>query len=736
MSNFDRVKPKGHNIRFRPDVEWVSYENGTRWVARDPISGFFYYFNEIEHSAAKLLNGEWSSHEIAARLQKRFPDKLVSRQWLQLLVSRLSRSYLLLPQNLQIYEANPFDSRQNLAGLLRQVLISPLSIRIPIWKPSGFSLPFRYLAKIVFHPITASLLFVALWICGFLVLGSVLADPGRLIFDVRRMQGDRLLFIVVLYLLIKSLHELGHVLACTRWGADCKEIGVLLLFFTPCLYCDTTDCWKLPSKWQRSAVAAAGIYVELLISCVAAAVWLSTRDGLEHTLAASTMLMCSLGTILVNGNPCFKYDGYFIMSDLWGVPNLAQQGSSALWQIFVYLLGGRKPNPADFDRSVLALACFSIVSSIYRIIVLLLLVMLVWIAFVPLGLGLFAIFVLATISAGIIVVSIKSLVSLYAEFFTPHPIKIMRFFIFVAVLAMGVFFATTLPIPNYVRARGLLDFDDKSPLYAPQTAAIRLVKKLDESFGKGEAILELDCPEKESERRSVENEIAILRAKCELLRKNVVNDSSAAYELPSQLEILRELVSKRELLIPELESLVLRAPADGFFVPSSLVTRPSIVSPIDLRLAKHPMHPSNLGCLVERGALLGWTTPKRKIVFQTLVSETDIKSIRIGMKAECILDSNVSHSVRCNVQRVSPDPIIELPQELMGDPMLISLRNEKGLLQPEIPHYQVTLVAEQNVSTKIKGAVSTAFFQLESRTTVESLVRYIQKTIIPARRGG
>ena len=736
MSNLDRVNTEGHNIRFRPDVEWVSYENGTRWVARDPISGFFYYFNEIEHSAAKLLDGEWSPTEITARLQKSFPNKSVSIQWLQFLISRLNRSYLLLPDSLQLYQGNQFDSRQNLTGILRQMVISPLSIRIPIWKPTGFSLPFRCLAKIVFHPITASLLLVSLWICGFLVLGSVLADPGRLIFDVRRMQGDRLLLIVVLYLLIKSLHELGHVLACARWGADCKEIGVLLLFFTPCLYCDTTDCWKLPSKWQRSAVAAAGIYVELIISCVAAAVWLSTRDGLEHTLAASTMLMCSLGTILVNGNPCFKYDGYFVMSDLWGVPNLAQQGSSALWQVFVYLLGGRRPNPAEFDRSVLALACFSIVSSIYRILVLFLLVMLVWIAFVPLGLGLFAIFVLATISAGIIVVSIKSLVSLFAEFFTPHPIKIMRFFIFVAVLALGVFFAATLPIPNYIRARGLLDFDEKSPLYAPQSATIRSVKNLDEQFDKGDAVLELDCPEKESELRSVENEIAILRTKCDLLRKNVINDSSAAYELPSQLEILRELMSKRELLIPELESLVLRAPADGFFVPSSLVTRPSIVSPIDLRLAKHPTHPSNLGCLVERGALLGWTTLKRKIVFQTLVSETDIKSIRIGMKAECVLDSNVSNSVRCIVQRISPDSIVELPQELVGDPMLVSLRNEKGLLQPEIPHYQVTLVAEQNVSTKIKGAVSTTFFQLESRTAFESLVRYVRKTIVPARRAG
>ncbi len=729
MSMSNAMNADIRHLRFRPDIEWVSYENGKRWVARDPISGVFYYFSDVEHRAAKLLSGKWSSTEIAARLQKNFPNKPVSIQWLQILISRLSNSHLLLPQNLQQYESNQFVSGRNQVGLWKQVLISPLSIRMSIWKPSGFSPPFFLLAKLVFHPITATVLFVSILTCGFMVLGSVLADPGQLIYDVRRMQGDRLPLILVLFLLIKSLHELGHVLACARWGADCKEIGVLFLFFTPCLYCDTTDCWKLPSKWQRAAVAGAGIYIELMIACFAAAVWLSTRDGLEHTLAASTMLMCSLGTILINGNPCFKYDGYFALSDLWGVPNLAQQGSTALWQSFINVLGGRKPNPADFDRNVFALASFSIVSSLYRMLVLVLLALLVWIALVPLGLGLFAVFVLASISVGLIVSSARSATSLYAEFFTSQPIKIMRFLILVATLLLGSYLAVTLPIPNYVRARGVLDFDNKSPIYATQTAAIRSVKNLDSYFVNGGIVLEMDCPEKESELRDLNNEISLLTAKCAILKKNAINDSSSAYELPSQLEILRELESKRELLIPEIESLVLRAPTDGYFIPSPIVLRPSIVSPIDLRLAKHPTHSSNLGCLVERGTLLGWFTPKQEIIFRAFVSESSIKEMRTGMKAECILDSDVVRSVRCKVERIAPDPVLELPQELVGDPMLVSLRNEKGLLQPETPHYQVTLEAQGNVKTKIKGAVASVFFQLESKTALERFVRYLRMTI-------
>ncbi len=67
------------------------------------------------------------------------------------------------------------------------------------------------------------------------------------------------------------------------------------------------------------------MYVELIIASLAAMVWLITQDGLLHSLAANVMLLCSLGTLLINGNPFLRYDGYYILSDLWGVPNLGDR---------------------------------------------------------------------------------------------------------------------------------------------------------------------------------------------------------------------------------------------------------------------------------------------------------------------------------------------------------------------------------------------------------------------------
>ena len=60
---------------------------------------------------------------------------------------------------------------------------------------------------------------------------------------------------------VKILHELAHGLACQKLGGECRELGVLLLAFVPCLYCDVSDAWLEPSRWKRMMVSAAGIYV-------------------------------------------------------------------------------------------------------------------------------------------------------------------------------------------------------------------------------------------------------------------------------------------------------------------------------------------------------------------------------------------------------------------------------------------------------------------------------------------
>ena len=83
----------------------------------------------------------------------------------------------------------------------------------------------------------------------------------------------------------KVIHELGHAIACRRIGCRCHGIGAALLVFSPTLYCDATDSWICPRKWSRMGVAAAGMYVEVLLGAAAIFVWSHTHGGLIHSLA-------------------------------------------------------------------------------------------------------------------------------------------------------------------------------------------------------------------------------------------------------------------------------------------------------------------------------------------------------------------------------------------------------------------------------------------------------------------
>ncbi len=148
---------------------------------------------------------------------------------------------------------------------------------------------------------------------------------------------------------VKVLHELGHALACKHFGGQVPEMGVLLLVFVPCLYCDVTDAWRFTSKWQRIVVSAAGMMVELVIASLATIVWWYAQPGLVQLVALDVMIVSTVHTLAVNGNPLLRYDGYYILSDLVESPNLWQRSRDALSNLAGHWLLGQQ---ADEDALV------------------------------------------------------------------------------------------------------------------------------------------------------------------------------------------------------------------------------------------------------------------------------------------------------------------------------------------------------------------------------------------------
>ncbi|MGA2350869.1 MAG: hypothetical protein ABSF70_10585 [Terracidiphilus sp.] len=120
-------------------------------------------------------------------------------------------------------------------------------------------------------------------------------------------------------------HELGHASACERFGAKHGPIGIGVYLIYPVMYCNVTDAWKLP-RMQRAIVDGAGIYFHCLfasIFCILA---------LRFPSPVSLWVVISIwSTILFNLNPFFKFDGYWILTDLLGISSL-HRISAALWR--------------------------------------------------------------------------------------------------------------------------------------------------------------------------------------------------------------------------------------------------------------------------------------------------------------------------------------------------------------------------------------------------------------------
>lgn len=134
-----------------------------------------------------------------------------------------------------------------------------------------------------------------------------------------------LLLGIVLYVPVKLLHETAHGLVARRLGAPVREAGVTwMALCMPVPYVDASASAALPRARDRLAVAAAGIMVELVVALAGLVLWLAADDGAWWRDAGFVLFVIgSVSTLLFNANPLQRFDGYYLMCDALGLPNLA-----------------------------------------------------------------------------------------------------------------------------------------------------------------------------------------------------------------------------------------------------------------------------------------------------------------------------------------------------------------------------------------------------------------------------
>ena len=154
------------------------------------------------------------------------------------------------------------------------------------------------------------------------------------------LSGTQIVCSVALTTLGVVVHELGHLTACARFGAGHGGIGVGVYWCMPVLYAEVSGAWMLP-RLERAAVDAGGVYFQCAYLIALGAGYLAT-DATPFLEAMTWTHFLMLHTL----NPVLKYDGYWLLTDLGGRPNLhGQIRSSArhVWQTVRRAAGAQLP---------------------------------------------------------------------------------------------------------------------------------------------------------------------------------------------------------------------------------------------------------------------------------------------------------------------------------------------------------------------------------------------------------
>ena len=254
-------------------------------------------------------------------------------------------------------------------------------------------------------------------------------------------------------ILIKTVHELGHACAVRRFGGSVHTIGLMFLIFNPLPYTDSTAAWSFRSKWQRALVGAAGMITEFFIASLAVFLWAATGPGTLHALAYDGIFVASVSTIVFNVNPLMRFDGYYILSDLLDIPNLASRANQHLRHLVErYAFGVRRSESPAGSRSEAAwLTVFATTSGLYKVTVFTTILLVIADRFLLLG-----IIMAAVCAVAWVITPLLRVIHYLAADPRLERNRLRAGGVTVAAAALAAGLLAVVPVPNGFRAPGIL----------------------------------------------------------------------------------------------------------------------------------------------------------------------------------------------------------------------------------------------------------------------------------------
>lgn len=717
--------------KVRPDLKTVALEfegRPTRGV-KDPLNLAYFELSEEAFFVLNQLDGQRGLEEICRSFHDRFRPRLLSTDECRDFLRRL------IAQNLVVAEASgsglAMAARRN---SIRSRSLWPLLFNVLAIRFRGFD-PDRLLTRLVpwlgwiFSPAAIG---IGIALIGFaLTLVVVHFDELRARLPEAQilLSVSNLASISLLLAVVKVLHEFGHGLACKRFGGECHEMGVMLLVFTPTLYCNVSDVWMLKDKWQRIMVGVAGIWIEAVIAGACTLLWWFSAPGLFHSICLNLMFLCGVNTFIFNGNPLLRYDGYFVLSDWLEIPNLQQQAATTVRAWSLRWFCGINTDGADglLSHRQWGLFVYGIAASIYR---LMLTVLILWGLhrwLNPLGLGaLIQVFAAFTLGSMVVLPMSKTARFLKVPA-NRSSIQWAQLWWRGGATLLGLIVLLSIPLPSRVTAFSIADDTEAEQVYVTFPGTLIESARIGQTVDSGHVIARLDDPRLKVVLTQMLGELTQQRSRLEQLERRRVNEPHLAAILPTLRETVRNLEEQLRQCQEDAERLTVRSRRAGTVIAESRLRRTTRSGSL-AGWTGSPLEEKNWGSFLRAGTILCSVGSDHCQSAVVLINQDDIVHVHVGQRVRFLWNELSGEIQYGEIVALSEFDLDSLPNESLIRLNLPTRVSSQGVLRPVGKWYQGRVKLEPAMTPLLHGATGTAKIFVKPQSFLRSAIRWLQRT--------
>ena len=634
------------------------------WTLKDPLSLAYFRLREAEYAVFSLLDGCVTYGQMLESLRRKFPAEPWSLDNLKSFVGSLVQSGLvssLRPGQGRLLSRQQERTRQRARW---NALTNVMAIRWRGIDPEPWLRRLEPWTRSLFRPafLTACVLLIAWALLLMTLRWETLARRLPEAMDLFGM--GNLLPLVVVFIVIKVLHEFGHVLTCRHYGGECHELGIQVLMFMPLLYGDVTDAWMVSRRWPRIAISAAGIFVELVLASIATLLWWQSVPGLLNSVFLNVMLVCSINTLLFNGNPLMRYDGYYVLADLLNLPNLAMQARQTVMSLCERLIAGVSDEEIELDsRRWWTLVVYGMASAVYRLFVT---VGIVWFLhhFFGRGLGLIATGLSVMLVAGAVLTPLREFVARVRQRQASQALSPRR--LRNGLTVCGVLLAALLliPLPYSVSAPFVVFPGDAQPVFVTVLGRIESAVPAGTRVRAGQLLGELANHEVLLHHERQIAEVARLTARLRTLEAQRGSNESAAIRLPTTRDALVNAQRRLQQLSEEVQRLRLKSPIEGIVLPPPNLARTPATDEQLPDWYGTPLEAINRGATVREQTLFCYVGDPARQDAVLLVDQNAVEFIRPGQTVRLRFLSDPGATREGRVEEVAAARSETVPREL------------------------------------------------------------------------